>query len=60
MADLCAEIAAQIGVPVIDGVTSAVKMVESLIALGLSTAKGGEYARPIPKDYAGLVARTGV
>ena len=45
-----------LGVPVIDGVTVAVKMVESLVALGLGTSKVGDYALPLVKQYAGLAA----
>ncbi len=56
MADLCAEIADSIGAPVIDGVAAAVKFAEALVALALSTAKGGEYASPIAKSYSGLLA----
>jgi allantoin racemase len=56
MTDLCDEIADEIGAPVVDGVTAAVKLAESLITLRLATAKRGEYARPIPKQYSGLVA----
>ena len=56
MADLCAEIADAIGAPVVEGVTAAVKLVESLVMLGLGTAKRGEYARPVGKQYSGLLA----
>lgn len=56
MADLCAAIGRDIGAPVIDGVTAAVKLAESLVALGLGTAKGGEWARPLPKAYHGLLS----
>jgi len=55
MADLCAEIAAEIGAPVIDGVTAATLLVESLIRLGAATGKQGEFARPLPKRYTGLL-----
>lgn len=55
MADLCAEIAAEIQAPVIDGVTSATLLVESLIRLGLTTGKQGEFARPLPKRYTGFL-----
>jgi allantoin racemase len=41
------------GVPVVDGVTAAVKLAESLVALGLSTSKVRTYARPRPKRVAG-------
>jgi len=56
MADLCAHISAAINAPVIEGVTAAVKMAESLVALGLSTAKRGDYAPPLPKTYTGILS----
>ncbi len=56
MTDLCEEIADAIGAPVIDGVVSAVKMVESLVAIRLRTSKRGDWARPLPKAYAGMLA----
>jgi allantoin racemase len=40
-------------VPVIDGVSAAVKMVESLVALGLSTSKRGDLAFPEAKALSG-------
>ena len=43
-------------VPVIDGVTAAVRQVESLVALGLATSKRQEWAHPIPKTYSGWLA----
>ncbi|EJN08985.1 aspartate/glutamate racemase family protein [Herbaspirillum sp. YR522] len=55
MADLCSAISRDIGVPVIDGVTAAVKLAESLVALGLATSKRGELAPPLPKAYQGLL-----
>lgn len=51
MADMCREISAELGVPVIDGVTAATVTVQSLVALGLGTSKRGEYAPPAPKTY---------
>jgi allantoin racemase len=56
MADLCARLQQQLGVPVVDGVAAAVKFAESLVSLGLGTSKQGDYARPLPKAYAGLAA----
>jgi allantoin racemase len=41
------------GVPVVDGVTAAVKLAESLVGLGLSTSKVRTYAPPRPKRVAG-------
>jgi allantoin racemase len=56
MAELCAEIEDALGAPVIEGVTAAVKWTEALIALRLSTAKRGDYARPLAKRYDGALA----
>ncbi len=55
MADFCAEVSRDLGVPVIDGVAAATKLVESLVALGLRTSTRGEYAHPLPKRYSGLL-----
>ncbi len=41
------------GVPVVDGVTAAVKLAESLVELGLSTSKVRTYAPPRTKRVAG-------
>jgi allantoin racemase len=57
MADLAASLSQQTGVPVIDGVGAAVKLVEALVGLGLRTSKVGGYAAPLPKRYAGDLAR---
>lgn len=56
MADLCEDVSRAIGAPVVEGVAAALKLVESLVALGLRTAKRGEYARPLPKRYEGVLA----
>ncbi|MEV4581714.1 aspartate/glutamate racemase family protein [Nonomuraea jabiensis] len=55
MASSCAEVSRETGVPVIDGVTAATKLVESLVSLGLRTSTRGEYAPPPPKRYSGLL-----
>jgi allantoin racemase len=57
MADLTAALRLEFGVPVVDGVAAAVKQAESLVALGLSTAKRGAYATPVQKPYHGDLAR---
>ena len=49
MADLCSDLARELGVPVIDGVAAAVKLVEALVGLGLKTSKVGDLAYPLPK-----------
>lgn len=55
MAELCAELEDALGAPVIEGVTAAVKWTEALVALRLSTAKRGDYARPLAKRYDGTL-----
>ncbi len=53
MADLGDSIAAELGVPVIDGVRAAVKFAEGMVALGLATSKAGDLAWPLEKPYLG-------
>lgn len=55
MSDLSTHISNEIGIPVIDGVSAAVKFVESLVSLGLTTSKVGDLAYPIPKPYTGIL-----
>lgn len=57
MADLCSELTRQLGVPVIDGVTAAVKLAEALAVLQIRTSKRGDYALPSIKPYAGVMAQ---
>lgn len=49
MADLSTELTQELGIPVIDGVRAAVKLVEALVGMGLGTSKVGDLAYPIPK-----------
>ena len=51
MTDLTQWLSEEAGIPVIDGVVSALKIVEALIGAGLKTSKVGGYSTPIPKDY---------
>lgn len=60
MADLAAALAAEHGLPVIDGVAAAVKLAESLHALKLRTSKVGGYAPPRPKAYTGQFASAAI
>jgi allantoin racemase len=53
MAGLDEAVRVRTGVPVVDGVTAAVKLAESLVALGLSTSKIRTYAPPRPKRIVG-------
>ena len=57
MVDLTKSLTEQFSVPVIDGVTVAVKAVESLSGIGLRTSRRGGYAPPRAKAYAGESAR---
>lgn len=53
MAGLHEAISKRTGAPVVDGVTAAVKLAESLVQLGLSTSKIRTYAHPRPKTLTG-------
>lgn len=53
MATLARELTQELGLPVIDGVSAAVKMVEALVALGFGTSKHGDLAQPIAKPLSG-------
>lgn len=49
MAEMCDRLTASTGVPVIDGVTAAVRLAEALVGMGYNTSKLGAYAWPLPK-----------
>jgi allantoin racemase len=49
MADLADSISQKLGIPVIDGVGTAVKFVEALVSTGLKTSKVGDFAFPLTK-----------
>jgi allantoin racemase len=51
MADMCGSISAELGAPVVGGVTAATLTVQSLVTMGLGTSKRGEYAVPPTKAY---------
>ncbi len=53
MAGLDEHVSKELGVPVVDGVTAAVKLAESLVCLGLSTSKVRTYAPPRQKKIIG-------
>ncbi len=53
MADLAGDLSAEFGVPVIEGVSAAVKLIEALVALGIVTSKVGAFAPSPPKAYTG-------
>jgi len=60
MADFCAGLSAELGVPVVDGVAAAVAAVEGLIRIGLTTSRIGEYAYPPAKTYVGALEGFGL
>jgi hypothetical protein len=49
LSEMVAPLHAALGIPVIDGVSVALKMVEGLVSLGLSTSKRSSYDFP-PRD----------
>lgn len=53
MTGLAAALTAELGLPVVDGVAAAVKLAQSLVALGLRTSKRDEYAPPPAKPVLG-------
>lgn len=57
MADLTAWLTKETGVPVLDGVVCAVKMVEALVSIGVGSSKVGGYAWPRAKTYTGDFAQ---
>ena len=59
MAGLDEQIRQRTGVPVVDGVTAAVTIAESLVRLGLSTSKVRTHATPRPKVISGWAERFG-
>ncbi|WEX76309.1 aspartate/glutamate racemase family protein [Sinorhizobium numidicum] len=56
MADLAHALSLEHGVPVLDGVACAVRLAETVAALGLKTSKVGGYAAPLAKRFAGYYA----
>ncbi|MEU1971822.1 aspartate/glutamate racemase family protein [Microbacterium sp. NPDC019599] len=46
MADLCHELSARVGVPVVDGVAAAVGLATGMARMGAGTSKRDEYAEP--------------
>jgi allantoin racemase len=49
MADLAAALSAEHKLPVVDGVSAAVALVEGLVRTGLKTSSRGGYAPPVDK-----------
>ena len=57
MVDMARSLSEELAVPVVEGVTAAVKIVEGLATLGIATSKRGGYAPPRPKAYTGAFSR---
>ena len=57
MVDMARALSEELGIPVVEGVTAAVKIVEGLAALGVTTSKRGGYAPPRAKTYTGAFSR---
>jgi allantoin racemase len=57
MTDLTSSLSDEHGVPVLDGVACAIKLAESVVALGLKTSKIGGYASPRAKRFSGSFGR---
>lgn len=57
MADLTPQITEAVGLPIVEGVTAAVKLAEAVVGLGLGTSKFGDLAFPPAKAFSGSFAR---
>lgn len=53
MADLTEKISEAVQLPIIEGVTAAVKLAEALVGLGVTTSKYGDLAFPLGKPFTG-------
>jgi allantoin racemase len=53
MGPLDKKVEAQVGVPVLDGVACAVKLVEGLVDYGLATSRAAAFREPEPKEIVG-------
>ncbi|PFP30649.1 Asp/Glu/hydantoin racemase [Bacillus sp. AFS073361] len=60
MAEFANSLEKELGVPVLDGVTAAVKFAESIVDLGKKTSKLNTYKYPEKKEYIGNLASFGV
>ena len=53
MTSLAQQLSVQFGLPVIDGVTAAVKHIEGLVSMKLTTSRVNGYAQPVSKEFSG-------
>lgn len=56
MANLADDLSVTHRLPVVEGVSAAVRLAESVVGLRLTTSKRGLWASPLPKPYAGAFA----
>jgi allantoin racemase len=56
MADFAASLSDEFAVPVVDGVSAAVKLIEGLVSMKLTTSRANGYAAPRAKNYLGMFA----
>ena len=56
MADFAASLTEEFGVPVVDGVSAAVKLIEGLVHMNLTTSRANGYTAPRAKNYLGRFA----
>lgn len=59
MAHLQDTIEKEVGIPIVDGVQSATKLLEAMAGMGLKTSKFGDLAAPIAKPFLGELLRFG-
>ena len=57
MSNLAKDLELNHGLPVIEGVSSAVVLIEGLINLHIKTSKIGSYALPREKQYTGFLSK---
>jgi allantoin racemase len=55
MSNMAADLSAAHNLPVIEGVSAATRLAETLIGLGLTTSKFGLWAPPLPKSYGSML-----
>ncbi len=57
MVDVARSLSGEFKVPVVEGVSAAVKIIEGIAAIGLTTSNRCGYARPRVKTYVGTFSR---
>ena len=57
MSNLATQLTNEFKIPIIDGVTSAIKIIEGIIVMNLKTSKRIGYSKPLKKEYTGRFNR---